>query len=75
MDGFITMDHGSGGVKTSELIDSLLRPAFCNPTRDALGDGALLRHPGGKLAFSTDSNPAPVILKRPISPVEPKRFL
>ena len=55
MDGFITMDHGSGGVKTSELIDSLLRPAFDNPTLDALGDGALLHHPGGRLAFSTDS--------------------
>ena len=50
------MDHGSGGVKTSELIDSLLRPAFANPTLDALGDGALLANPGsGRLAFSTDS--------------------
>ena len=56
MDGFVTMDHGSGGVKTSELIDRLLRPAFSNPTLDALGDGALLPAPEGKqLAFSTDS--------------------
>ena len=38
MDGFITMDHGSGGVKTSELIDTLLRPAFANPALDALGE-------------------------------------
>ena len=56
MDGFITMDHGSGGVKTSELIDTLLRPAFANPALDALGDGAILpAMPGEKLAFSTDS--------------------
>ncbi|MBP3655574.1 MAG: hydrogenase expression/formation protein HypE [Clostridia bacterium] len=56
MDEFITMDHGSGGVKTSELIDELLRPAFSNPALDALGDGALLCVPeGGRLAFSTDS--------------------
>lgn len=56
MDAFITMDHGSGGVKTSELIDALLRPAFQNDTLDALGDGALLPTPNGaQLAFSTDS--------------------
>ena len=56
MNGFVTMDHGSGGVKTSELIDSLLRPAFANAALDALGDGALLPVPGAKqMAFSTDS--------------------
>lgn len=56
MDEFVTMDHGSGGVKTSELIDRLLRPAFANPMLDALGDGALLPPTGGaQLAFSTDS--------------------
>ena len=56
MDGFITMDHGSGGVKTSELIDAIIRPAFANEALDALGDGALLPMPAGaKLAFSTDS--------------------
>ena len=55
MDEFITMDHGSGGVKTSELIDGMLRPAFCNPALDALGDGAVMPSLGGRLAFSTDS--------------------
>ncbi|MBR2942527.1 MAG: hydrogenase expression/formation protein HypE [Clostridia bacterium] len=56
MEGFVTMDHGSGGVKTSELIDTLLKPAFANAALDALGDGALLPMPAGrKLAFSTDS--------------------
>ena len=55
MDEFITMDHGSGGVKTSELIDGIMKPAFANPALDVLGDGALLQSPGGRLAFSTDS--------------------
>ena len=55
MDEFITMDHGSGGVKTSELIDEIMKPAFANATLDALGDGALLQSPGQRLAFSTDS--------------------
>ena len=55
MDEFITMDHGSGGVKTSELIDTIFKPAFVNPTLDALGDGAIVPSPGGRLAFSTDS--------------------
>ena len=55
MDEFITMDHGSGGVKTSELIDTIFKPAFANPTLDALGDGAVVPSPGGRLAFSTDS--------------------
>lgn len=48
----ITMDHGSGGLKTAELVESILRPAFSNSALDALGDGALLP---GELAFSTDS--------------------
>lgn len=63
----ITMDHGSGGIRTSELIDEILRPAFANQTLDSLGDGAVLplnRMNGeqetdkggtGALAFSTDS--------------------
>lgn len=54
MDSVITMDYGSGGTKTSELIDSILVPAFSNPALNALGDGAVL--PGGeRLVFSTDS--------------------
>ncbi len=52
MDDIITLDYGSGGRKTSSLIEELILPAFGNSALDALGDGALL--PGG-LAFSTDS--------------------
>ncbi len=50
----ITLDYGSGGLKTSELIESLLLPAFKNDALSRLGDGAVL--PGSdKLVFSTDS--------------------
>jgi len=54
MDEIITLDYGSGGKKTSRLIEELLLPALDNPALRELGDGALL--PGAeKLVFSTDS--------------------
>ena len=54
MEEIITLDYGSGGKKTSRLIEELLVPAFSNPALAALGDGAIL--PGAeKLVFSTDS--------------------
>ena len=54
MEEIITLDYGSGGKKTSRLIEELLVPAFSNPALDALGDGAILEG-ADKLAFSTDS--------------------
>lgn len=54
MNDRITLDYGSGGLKTSELIESLLVPAFDNPALSQLGDGALLNG-DKKLVFSTDS--------------------
>lgn len=42
MDDRITLDYGSGGAKTSELIESILLPAFDNQALSRLGDGALL---------------------------------
>lgn len=53
-DDRITLDYGSGGLKTSELIESILLPAFDNAALSQLGDGAIL---GGSdtLVFSTDS--------------------
>ena len=54
MDSVITMDYGSGGTKTSELIERIFVPAFSNPALDALGDGAVLAG-GERLVFSTDS--------------------
>ena len=54
MEEIITLDYGSGGKKTSRLIEELLVPAFQNPALSALGDGAVL--PGAEqLVFSTDS--------------------
>lgn len=54
MDEIITLDYGSGGKKTSRLIENLLLPAFDNPALSALADGAVL--PGAEtLVFSTDS--------------------
>ena len=54
MDDIITLDYGSGGKKTSRLIEELLVPAFSNPALDMLGDGAVVEG-SGSLAFSTDS--------------------
>ena len=54
MEGRITLDYGSGGSKTSELISSILLPAFDNPALAQLGDGAVLSG-AGQLVFSTDS--------------------
>ena len=54
MDDIITLDYGSGGRKTSALIEEIILPAFGNSALNALGDGALI--PGAEqLAFSTDS--------------------
>ncbi len=50
----ITLDHGSGGRRTAQLIEELLLPAFHNDALSALGDGATLNL-SGPLVFSTDS--------------------
>lgn len=59
MDDFITLDHGSGGGKTSDLINDLILPLINrgNTEGRALLDGAVLDIPGdsGKLVCSTDS--------------------
>ena len=51
----ITLDYGSGGLKTSRLIEEILVPAFRNTALEALGDGAVLENRGVPLVFSTDS--------------------
>lgn len=53
-DDRITLDYGSGGLKTSELIESILLPAFDNAALSQLGDGAVLTG-SDRLVFSTDS--------------------
>lgn len=54
MDRYISLDYGSGGKKTSELIKNVFVPAFSNEALSELGDGAVV--PGaGEIVFSTDS--------------------
>ena len=54
MEEIITLDYGSGGKKTSRLIEQYIVPAFENAALSELGDGALLLG-AAELAFSTDS--------------------
>lgn len=54
MDDYITLEYGSGGSKTSELIRELILPAFHNPVLSGLGDAALIAGER-ELCFSTDS--------------------
>ena len=54
MDEIITLDYGSGGKKTSELIEGLIVKKLSNDALAALGDGAVLKGEE-KLVFSTDS--------------------
>ena len=51
---YITLDYGSGGKKTAELIEKLIVPAFNNDALNQLSDGAVLSG-AEKLVFSTDS--------------------
>jgi len=54
MEEIITLDYGSGGKKTSSLIEEMIVPALSNSALSALGDGAVLEG-GERLVFSTDS--------------------
>lgn len=54
MDEIITLDYGSGGKKTSGLIDKMILPAWKNPALAELGDGAVLEG-ASEIVFSTDS--------------------
>ena len=54
MEEIITLDYGSGGKKTSRLIENMIVPALDNPALGELGDGAILEGVE-KLVFSTDS--------------------
>ena len=54
MDEIITLDYGSGGKKTSRLIEGMILPALHNPALRELGDGAIVRG-AETLVFSTDS--------------------
>ncbi len=51
----ILMGHGSGGIMTHELIDTLFVRYFDNPVLHEQGDSALLSLSAENLAFTTDS--------------------
>ena len=53
MDTMITLAHGSGGKKTSELIGGLFKKYFDNEFLTA-DDAAVLPAPQGRIAMSTD---------------------
>ncbi|MBM3326434.1 MAG: hydrogenase expression/formation protein HypE [Calditrichaeota bacterium] len=51
----ITLAHGGGGRLTRRLIEGVFLPQFANPSLQILHDGAVFKHNGGRLAFTTDS--------------------
>lgn len=54
MEEIITLDYGSGGKKTSALIEDIILPNLGNEQLSELGDGAVLDG-ARRLVFSTDS--------------------
>lgn len=53
MEEIITLAHGAGGRQTSELIETVFKSHFNNPSLTS-DDAAVLDFAGGKLAFTTD---------------------
>ncbi len=51
----ITLDHGSGGKLSHQLIAGTVAPLFDNPILSRLDDGAVFAVDGARLAFSTDT--------------------
>ncbi len=51
----ITLDHGSGGLATKELIQDVFLARLSNRYLDRLEDSAVIGIEGGRLAFTTDS--------------------
>lgn len=51
----IELAHGSGGLLSQRLLDSIFRPAFETSAEDFMHDGALFNVAAGRLAMSTDS--------------------
>ena len=49
----VTLAHGAGGRKTSELIDRVFKENFANPDLTA-DDAAVLKAPAGRMAMTTD---------------------
>lgn len=54
-DNIITLDHGSGGRLSNQLIHSIFLKYFDNPILNKMNDGAILPGTNKRIAFSTDS--------------------
>ena len=54
MNKFITLNHGSGGKITHDLISGLFLKYFKSATLQELTDSAVLVNPGSSIAFTTD---------------------
>jgi hydrogenase expression/formation protein HypE len=55
MTASISLNHGSGGLLSRQLVDELFVPAFSNEWLGELGDSAVLPLGSGDLAFTTDA--------------------
>ena len=55
MQGKISINHGSGGGMSRELIENLFRTHFSNPVLDKMDDAGVIEINGLNLAFTTDS--------------------
>ena len=55
MSASISLNHGSGGLLSRQLVDELFVPAFSNELLGELGDSAVLPLGLGDLAFTTDA--------------------
>lgn len=51
----VLLDHGSGGLASSELIENLFIKHLDNPILRSLEDSAIIENQPGNLAFTTDS--------------------
>lgn len=51
----ILLAHGSGGRLTHDLVKTLFREAFANPSLDRMEDAAVLPGMPGRIAMTTDS--------------------
>lgn len=51
----ITLSHGSGGIKSRELVTEIFAKHFSNPILNTMGDSAIVNVPASSLAFTTDA--------------------
>ena len=51
----VLLDHGSGGLASSELIENIFIKHLDNPVLRSLEDSAIIDNQPGKLTFTTDS--------------------